>query len=164
MQRLLLIMRHGKSERSPEYTTDHDRPLASRGASDAPRMARLMQQRGVTPEIIFTSTAQRALSTALLIKQVLDGVELAEVAEMYAAGVADLLQVIRQLPDQAKCALLVGHNPGLEMLVDELTGVADTVLKTCSVAVLQLPAAHWRDVDSGSATLRTIVHPRELEA
>lgn len=163
MQRLLLVMRHGKSERGPEFPTDHERPLAERGRRDAPRMAKLMQQQGVAPDLIVSSTAERALTTAQLVQDELGDVELRQEPAIYASGVDDLLSVVCSLPDSAERVLLVGHNPGLEEFVDELTGRDDVMLKTCSVAVLDIGAKPWDQVAPGTAKLKALVHPREME-
>jgi phosphohistidine phosphatase len=162
MQRLLLVMRHGKSLRGPEFPTDHERPLAERGQRDAPRVAKLMQQQGVAPDLIVSSSAERALTTARLVQEELGDVELQLEPVIYSSSVSDLLEVVCRLPDAAQCVLLVGHNPGLEELVDELTGRDDTVLKTCSVAVLDVSAASWEEVVPGSAKLKALMYPREL--
>jgi len=156
-------MRHGKSLRGPEFTTDLERPLAERGRRDAPRVAKLMQQQGVAPELIVSSSAARALATARLVQDELGDVELREEPAIYSNSTLDLLGVINNLPADAQRVLLVGHNPSMEELVDELTGRDDTVLKTCSVAVLDVGAGSWEDVAPGSVKLKALVHPRELE-
>jgi phosphohistidine phosphatase len=164
MQRLLLVMRHGKSDRDLSYSTDHERPLAARGRRDAPRMAQLMQRQGVAPQLILSSDAQRACQTAQLIGETLDGTEVLLDGRLYAANPEEIITALHDLPDDAENVLVVGHNPGLEMLVDDLCGRNDTLLKTCSVAVLQLTVARWAEIGTGSATLRTIVHPREMDS
>ena len=123
----------------------------------------MMQQQGVAPELIVSSSAERALATARLVQEQLGKVELRMEPAIYSASIAEMLGVICQLPDSARRVLLVGHNPGLEALVDELTGRDDTVLKTCSVAVLEVGTASWAEVEPGSAKLKALLNPRELE-
>jgi phosphohistidine phosphatase len=66
--------------------------------------------------------------------------------------------VARELPDAIRTVLIIGHNPGLEELVEELAA-ADCVLKTSSIAVLSGPG-DWAAVAPGWATLDAEATPR----
>ena len=70
---------------------------------------------------------------------------------VYAASAGELLGVVRELPDAARTVALVGHNPGLEDLLELLTG-AWVSMPTSAVAVLEL-TGDWPDAGPGSATL-----------
>ncbi|MBK6712098.1 MAG: histidine phosphatase family protein [Chloroflexi bacterium] len=63
----LLVLRHAKSSWSNDFLSDHQRPLNDRGKQDAPRMGRLLRDEELTPDLIITSSAERALSTAELV-------------------------------------------------------------------------------------------------
>ena len=63
---VLLIMRHAKSDWSVGGMTDHERPLAPRGVEAAGAMGRFLARCGQAPELVFTSTAERARATAEL--------------------------------------------------------------------------------------------------
>ncbi len=79
---------------------------------------------------------------------------------IYEASWVELLHVVQRLPSKHSCAIVVGHNPGLEDLVHELAGRADkaaarqlrTKYPTSAIAVLSSPQV-WRQWDSGSARL-----------
>ena len=60
----LLILRHAKSSWDNTWLSDHERPLNDRGRRDAPRMGRLLRDEELVPDLIITSSAERALSTA----------------------------------------------------------------------------------------------------
>ena len=60
----LLLIRHAKSDWDHPGLSDHDRPLNDRGRRDCPRMAEALRSRGITPDLIVTSTAVRAATTA----------------------------------------------------------------------------------------------------
>jgi phosphohistidine phosphatase len=78
---------------------------------------------------------------------------------VYAAPVKILLAVVRELPGRARTVVLVGHNPGLEELVELLTGTPQ-VLKTSAVAVLT-GNGDWNGVGRRWAKLETIATPRD---
>lgn len=143
----LLLLRHAKSSWDDPGLDDHDRPLNKRGRKAAPRMGQLIRDEGLEPDAIVTSSAERARTTAGAVCEAL-GYQGAvdETRELYLAAPAAYLRVIQQLPDDAERALLVGHNPGLEDLLEALSGDARR-LPTAALAALELDAKHWRDVE-----------------
>jgi hypothetical protein len=68
----LFLVRHAKS--SWEYTAlpDKDRPLNDRGKRDAPKMGKRLAKRDVKPDLILSSPARRALTTAEIIAKKLN--------------------------------------------------------------------------------------------
>ena len=65
----LLLLRHAKSCWKDLNLTDHDRPLNKRGNKSAPKMGEKLKNKDIRPELIITSTAIRALSTAEFLAQ-----------------------------------------------------------------------------------------------
>jgi phosphohistidine phosphatase len=144
--RTLLILRHAKSSWKDEGLPDHDRPLNKRGKGDAPRVGELLRDRGLEPDLIITSTARRARHTA---KRTVKAGELSCPVEqherLYHAGPGDLVEILRSLPDSFVRPMVVGHNPGLETLVEVLTGVA-VHLPTAALACVELPIDGWSEI------------------
>ena len=60
----LIIVRHGKSDWENYNLTDFDRPLNSRGHKNAPVMVERLVNQGLFPEVIVSSPALRAITTA----------------------------------------------------------------------------------------------------
>lgn len=162
MDRTLLILRHGKSRHSLEYSSDFERPLSPRGEKAAVLMARHMLMLGINPQLIVTSPAARALGTALLVRDELNGVSLRKDENLYGADVDDFYNVLEQVNDDVHPVLIVAHNPGLELFIDDLTGTCDNVLKTCSLAVLSCPCESWSKLAEYRCKLVAVYHPREL--
>ena len=91
----LVLARHAKSSWDEPDLEDHDRPLNERGEHDAPRMAKRLAGTGVRPEVILSSTALRALTTAEIFGEVLDlDVELDE--RLYGASPATIAAVVAE--------------------------------------------------------------------
>lgn len=163
----LHLLRHAKSSWDDETLADHDRPLAPRGIRAGKRIRRHLAAHAVRPSLVVCSTATRARQTLDLVLPALGAprVELEE--RVYLAWADDLVQLLRGLPDESPEVMLVGHNPGLHdlalMLADEASRPAlDENLPTGGLVTLDLPAASWRDVEEGTATLVSFVKPREL--
>ncbi|GAB4160704.1 MAG: histidine phosphatase family protein [Candidatus Promineifilaceae bacterium] len=159
----LLILRHAKSSWDNAYLADHDRPLSGRGKADAPRMGRLVAQEGLTPQMIFSSSAERALATAEAVALACGYEETVAVRRsLYHADPADYLEVLQSAPETAQCVMVVGHNPGLEELVEALTGTA-AQMPTGALAQVELPVMAWREVNEETVgRLVQLWRPRDV--
>jgi len=138
MNRLVLI-RHAKSDWKNAALRDFDRPLNKRGLRDAPRMAEELKKRGIIPDHILTSPANRAVSTARLMADVFDypGERIEEIPAFYLADTGDLAHGVEGLSDSVGTAFLFGHNPGISLLASCLTGV-EISMPTCTAVVLDM--------------------------
>lgn len=161
MPRTLMLMRHAKSDWNAPHETDFERPLNARGRHAAAGMAQFIAALPQPPQWIVTSTAVRALATAEAVAGALDEVALLEEAELYGAGVNEVLGIIRRLPPDVDCVLLIGHNPTLEWLVGELSGEATAEMKTATLAVFSMDGG-WDSVSREHCELTLLQHPREL--
>lgn len=160
----LLIIRHAKASWDQPGLGDFDRPLNKRGEHDAPLMGQFLAREGLRPDLILTSPAVRAVSTAYAIARKLDMDDANTVQEpsIYAADVSDLLDVVRGIDDSFTRVFLIGHNPGLHDLVFLLTGHALPNLATCGVASVELGVERWRHTSRGVGTLDRYVTPKSL--
>ncbi len=147
MTKTLLLLRHAKSSWKDEQLADHDRPLNQRGKRDAPRAGQRLVERRQLPDLILSSTAKRARKTAAKVahQSGYQGV-LQLHGELYLAPPAAYLEALSQLPDSIQRVLVVGHNPGMEELIEQLTGYQQA-FPTCALAEIELNLARWSDVD-----------------
>ncbi len=121
MTRHFLLMRHAKSSWNNANQSDFDRPLNERGKQTAPEMARLLADEGYVPDFVWCSTACRARETlqlALPVWPVSPVVSLDD--QLYLASSETFWSFLQRTPDAVRNVMLVGHNPGLEELVNEL--------------------------------------------
>lgn len=160
----LLVLRHAKSSWRDTGLADHDRPLNKRGQRDAPRMGRLLSQQDLVPDLIISSSAVRARKTAQLAIEAMDyDGELRLERELYAADPEAYLDALQALPDAFERVMVIGHNPGLEELIEMLTGDWQR-LPTAALAQVELELDTWQDLSE--ETPGRLVHlwlPRELE-
>ncbi len=159
----LLIMRHAKSSWSDSDLGDHDRPLNDRGKRDAPRMGRLLADERMTPDLIISSTAKRARKTVAKVAKAsgFDG-DIQFEAGLYHGDCETWLSLLRNVPERNDRVMVVGHNPGLEMLLELLTGRREE-LPTAALACLTLPIENWSQLPREPAgELAGIWRPRDL--
>jgi len=142
---------------------DFDRPLNKRGKRDAPRMGKLIAELGFVPDIILGSSAKRAKDTANLVANAFDyDGEIILTRDLYAASPESYFRVLRKLPEKIESVLVVGHNPGMEDLFEEITGEYER-LPTTALAVVDLDITNWSDIHEGVAGKSLGVwRPKEL--
>lgn len=149
MKRLTLF-RHGKSSWDEAGPEDFDRPLAPRGRRDVPEMAQRLASRHELPDLIVTSPARRALSSARMAARVLGYPEarLIEEPGLYLADAGRILRIVRSLASPADHLMLLGHNPGFNELANTVPGVRLDNLPTAGLFCAAFDVADWGDVES----------------
>jgi phosphohistidine phosphatase len=159
----LLVLRHAKSSWNHPELDDHERPLNERGRRDGPRMGELMRKYGLMPDILISSDAVRAQLTAGAVAEAARYAgEILLDPRLYMASPADILSLLRTVRENAETVMIIGHNPGLEELVERLTGERQD-LPTAALAHIVLEIAHWRDLTlSTRGTLLGHWRPKEL--
>jgi phosphohistidine phosphatase len=143
--KILTLVRHAKSSWKHPELTDRRRPLNKRGERDAPEMGRRLAGRGEAPDLIVSSPAVRALTTARTIARAVGHAEdeIVLVESVYHADAEDLLEFVRGLADSYDHVMLFGHNPALTDLVNRLAAEPLDNVPTCGVVRLEHPGATW---------------------
>lgn len=159
----LLLLRHAKSSWDDPGLLDFDRPLAPRGKRDAPRIGKELKNRKPLPDLIIASPAVRAKET---IEAVIEAAHLDLSPKfdesIYGASSDQLLALVRLIPDKISCVLLVGHNPGFEELVEQLTGAYER-MPSAAVACIEFQVNHWQEVQDHAGKLAWLITPKQLD-
>ena len=158
----LLLLRHAKSSWNHPALTDHDRPLNKRGNGAAPVMGALLQEEDLIPDLILCSSAVRAYTTAILVaKACAYQGEIRKTRQLYLAEPEAYVEVLHQVSGEYGRVLMVGHNPGLEELIETLTGEA--MAMPTALACLELSLERWEDFDlETECKLVNVWRPKEL--
>jgi phosphohistidine phosphatase len=148
----LLLMRHAKSSWKNEKLPDKERPLNRRGEKDAPKMSELLCEKELDPQVILTSTALRCrLTASAILEECCQELTLQALDALYMAEPPAIVEVLKTIDDRTERVMVIGHNPGLETLLQRLTGKVES-LPTASVAYLRLPIDHWNQLTLDSTT------------
>ena len=118
----LVIVRHAKSDWSHQALRDHDRPLNSRGKIDAPLMAKIGNIELPRPDLILSSSANRALTTAKSFAKVFGIPEsVIEIdKKLFHASEEEILEVLSWQDDKFNTIYLFAHNPGIKFFASEI--------------------------------------------
>lgn len=158
----LFLVRHAKSSWDDPALPDEDRVLNDRGRRDAPKMGKRLAKRDVVPDLILSSPARRALTTAKIIAKKL-GYKLKNIEvddRLYASTADDLLEVIRKLGDKRESVMLFGHNPELTELAHRLSNEI-THMPTCAVAEFTYNTKSWSKIGKAKAAEVALDYPKK---
>lgn len=169
MQRHLLLVRHVKSAWDDRSLADHDRPLAPRGVNALPLLGEYLVDAAPEPEVVLCSPARRTTDTlAGLRDAVPDEAQVRMEADVYLADASTLLSLLHDIDRDVGCAMIIGHNPGIQDLSIRLVGDGDselrhqlvTKLPTGAVVTLSFDGT-WADLGNGVARLEALFMPRK---
>jgi phosphohistidine phosphatase len=159
-------MRHAKSSWTEEGKTDFERSLNKRGRRVAPLMGEYVHSQGVVPDKIISSSAVRAQQTTELFVNSCAGVDTNDVRfvkYLYHAPASEYLDTLERFDDEnAETLMLVGHNPGLENLIYQLSQSHET-MPTATIARFGLGDVDWVALRNPfKATLLDVWRPKEI--
>ena len=167
----LCLLRHAKSGWSNPTLPDRDRPLATRGVTDAPLMGRAMAERGIDPELVLCSSARRTRDTlALVLPELRVEPKVVYDDALYHASPEAMLEMIHTIQPGANRVMLVGHNPEIQALALDLVGSGPKHFRdrvrakypTAALAVINFSSGLWKNVMVNSGTLNLFLSPRDL--
>tara|TARA_B110000046_G_scaffold28052_1_gene28731 strand:+ start:25859 stop:26350 length:492 start_codon:yes stop_codon:yes gene_type:complete len=134
----LYIVRHAKSSWVNAQLKDFDRPLNDRGLAAASEMGDRLLKAGIFPDVIISSPALQALTTAKLIaNRFKNKIDIIEESELYQASTFLLLNIVNRLSDKFDNVFLVGHNPGLTDFAEYLSNEQFGNIQTASLVGIQ---------------------------
>jgi phosphohistidine phosphatase len=157
----LYICRHAKSSWADPGMRDFDRPLNQRGLKDAPDMAQRFVERLEPVDLLVSSPAERAITTAReYARTLLRENRLVQEPRIYEASVPALLRIISNLPPDAHAVMLFGHNPGFTELVAHLSGQDIGNLPTSGIARVDVEVDDWDAVSRDTGRLVWLDYPK----
>jgi phosphohistidine phosphatase len=165
MPKILYLVRHAKARQESIDNTDFSRELADRGIRDASIVGTYFKKREYEVDMIISSPAARALTTAELMAQQLD-YKLESIhtnEELYLASVRTFLQVVNQLKDDWQSVLITSHDPAVTYLGEYLSGSEVGHMPTGSVMAISFKTDSWVDVAEKKGTLAEFITPRKLK-
>lgn len=163
----LYIIRHAKSSWEDPEMDDEDRPLNDRGKRDAPRMGKRLKEKEVKPDLMVSSPAKRAFSTARRMGKVLgyEKKHIVKAKKLYHASDDQLLNVVQGFNPKHDTVFLFGHNPGLTDFANALRNDEHEIdnLPTCSIIAFQFNVPDWKDITWGIGTMLFFDFPKSRE-
>lgn len=145
--KILLLVRHAKSDWGNPVLEDFERPLNERGKRDAPEMAKRLLNKKVSIDAIISSPAKRAAKTAKAFAEAYDlkKSRLLFNEDLYMAGSAAFTAAIEAADDKFESIAVFSHNPGITGFANELTNARIDNIPTCGVFAIKINTDTWKD-------------------
>ena len=164
-RKILTLVRHAKSSWKDSSLADIDRPLNKRGQRNAPVMAEWLVAQAEQPEFILSSPANRAQTTARAMAAALgqepDDIQVEQ--DLYFAGTHGMLRALEGVDDRFRGVMMVGHNPVMTRLLNQLTGGDVWNMPTCAIAIIGFDMDSWGLVDCTAGELLAYQTPKLLD-
>ena len=163
MTRSIILFRHGKSDWSTLYEKDHDRPLSKRGIQAAKKMGKYLSSIQQKPDLIISSTALRAKTTAELAKKFGKwDADLIFERNIYESSINDILSILARQDSKTKFICLVGHEPTFSYFISEMTKTNWIKFPTAAMARIDFQLENWDVIKLGKGVLSWLKKPKEL--
>ena len=162
MKRLYLV-RHAKSSWKNPNLDDFERPLNKRGRKNAPFMGKVLKKLKVAPDLVISSPANRAATTARIIAAAinypLENIRYS--ATIYEFSENALNHVVKQIDDSVNKAMVVGHNPAINGLANYIGDQTVGNIPTCGVYGLNLEISSWTQIGAHCGKLEFFEFPKK---
>ncbi len=162
MKKVFLI-RHAKSSWENPTLDDFSRPLNERGQRNAPRMAKRLKEKRLVLDLIISSPALRAIDTAKIMADILNYPKnnIQTIPTLYHASPEKIIDILKNIKDKYNTVMLVGHNPGLTELADEMVELDINNIPTCGIVALAFTIQSWKELGSEKAELLFYDYPKK---
>lgn len=157
----LFIIRHAKSSWKDSSLNDFDRPLNKRGKLNAPFMGSKLKEKAIVPDVIISSSALRAKTTAEIIaKKINYSKKIILKNDIYEVGLSAINSILKKQDDKSSVIFLLGHNPDLNILAEEYVSF-DENIPTCGIVEIEFDCKRWREISSQNAKLISFDYPKK---
>ena len=165
MAKQLLLVRHGKSDWGNNHLSDFDRPLNARGHRNAPEMALRIRSKDQVPQLLVSSPALRAITTARHFCQVwqMPADQIQNELSIYEANTTALLSVVNGFDNKYDRIAMFGHNPGFTEFANYLSDAGIYNLPTCGTILMRFDTDNWAEITSHSAQLIEFDYPKSAD-
>ncbi|MCB0284006.1 MAG: histidine phosphatase family protein [Calditrichaeota bacterium] len=159
------IMRHAKSSWDHPNLSDYERPLNNRGLADAPMMGEIFKKLDIKPELIISSSAKRAITTARIVAEKMGYPpdKIMQEKKIYTEADKGILKIINRVDNRLQSVMIVGHNPILTSLVNKLSDYGLSNLPTAAMAAIEFDVDVWQAIAPGVGKVVYFEYPKKYK-
>jgi phosphohistidine phosphatase len=152
----LYIVRHAKSSWDYSSVSDIDRPLKERGITDARLISKFLAEKIKRPDVFISSSANRALHTALIFCENLDYPlsNLQIKKHLYSFSDGYLVKTVNALDDGFSSAIIFSHDHGINTFVNKFGNIPIAHVPTCGIIGIEFDSLHWKNIKKGKTILQ----------
>lgn len=147
----LYILRHGQKETSNPEKYDYDIELSQIGIEESELIAKKLKEKNINPDLIVSSPAQRARTTAEIVaKEIYYRKNIMYNEVIYQAFLNELIESITYTFDNVDSLMIIGHNPSLTALAVTFADFKEE-LKTANAIRIDFDCDSWTAIDKSNA-------------
>lgn len=152
MMKFLILARHGTAENRLKITDDFERALIGKGKAESEFAGRHLKLMQVMPDLVMSSPATRALSTAIVISNKISYPQnkIISVSALYEGRLRGIVSMLRSVSNNITSVMLVGHNPMFDELYAYLCERPSVSIKKGDVAALMLNISSWSELNKNT--------------
>jgi phosphohistidine phosphatase len=160
----IIVMRHAKAESESPTDNDFDRRLKKKGILAAKNFAEKIYHLGVVPQLIITSPVVRALSTAEILAEY-HGLKEKMLLKNYLYNrlysFEEIIKDIDTFYTNSNTALIVGHNPTISYLLQQINASTNELLGTSEAVVFDFDVDKWNEVNTKNSVKRCFIYRKD---
>lgn len=157
-------MRHAQSADKQHSQHDKDRELTTTGMREAATIGHFLKKNNYDVDLIISSAARRAESTATVIHGILNlQSEITINEELYEASVRNLMEAVTRLDDDFKNILIIGHNPYISYFAEHLTKAEIGNMETAGLVSIRFEISKWEEATEDIGSFENYIHPSIIE-
>jgi len=158
----LTLMRHAKSSWDDFSISDFDRSLNARGESNAPLMGEVLKQKSFKPDLLLSSPANRAKTTAKIIADIIGYGKnnIIYVDSIYESSEMNIMMIVNAIDEQVNSCMLVGHNPAFTGVINALSSFKLDNLPTAGIVTFTFEGS-WADIKPMSGEMLFYEYPKK---
>ena len=160
----LYVVRHAKSSWENPGLNDHDRPLLKKGVVKTDKVSNYLKHHIKCPELLISSTALRAKSTAEIIGKALNypPEKMILSKALYHADSDEILDIIYGIENNVNSVMIFGHNPGFTYFVNQFLSPTIDNLPTSGVVCIEFGTDEWEDINQSKFHVNFVMFPKML--
>lgn len=157
------FIRHGKSSWDDISISDHERPLNERGKRDSKNMGRYLVENGHKIDLIISSSAKRAKSTAKNINEMIKSGNVQIEPKLYHSSAMTILRVVQNIPNELESAIIVAHNPGMTDVANIFSDDPIINVPTTGIFKVDFNIENWAEAESHNGTIDFFIYPKLID-
>jgi phosphohistidine phosphatase len=159
----VFILRHAEAVNAKNNTTDFDRQLSNDGILEARQLGKKCYEMHLLPSIIYSSSARRALTTAIIFAEETNFPQdkIVVLPKLYDIYSDQLMDIIVETSDDFSKVMVVGHNPVLSVFLNLYTIEGIVNLPTGTLVQAEYPNNEtWQSIKEAKGNIKAIWKPQ----
>ena len=153
----LSVLRHGFAEPGIGRDGDFSRALTTEGRGRLNRLGHVLQNRGVTFDLLISSSAKRTTQTSEILSSYCTSARVNFDDRLYEAELQIIISILQGIDSSENHVLFVGHNPGVSALVSHLSGEKYINMDPGMMVRMEFHLDDWKHLSSNSGILLEIL-------